>query len=179
MARFWSLCNLLANSLFTPSHTRQQQSKCGSIRALYSTLAVSTQIYYISLWSAPIPEKIVLAISLTCLHHDKYLSMWILIVPSSWYHQAYIRGMAVVRQLCKSLIYSNFKKKKAEEKEKVFKPRPQGNVGCFKSVFCCQTITPLNCSLIFIRHLYRTILIILVFKKAQGKTTFPSKCLLA
>ena len=52
----------------------------------------------------------------------------------------------------------------SEEKQKVFKPRPQGNVGCFKSVFCWQTITPLNWSLIFIRHLHWTLLIILVFK---------------
>ena len=47
-----------------------------------------------------------------------------------------------------------FQKTLSEEKQKVFKPRPQGNVGCFKSVFCWQTITPLNWSLIFIRHLY-------------------------
>ena len=65
-----------------------------------------------------------------------------------------------------------FQKTLSGEKQKVFKPRPQGNVGCFKSVFCWQTITPLNWSLIFIRHLYWTILIILVFKKAQGKITF-------
>ena len=37
-----------------------------------------------------------------------------------------------------------FQKTLSEEKQKVFKPRPQGNVGCFKSVFCWQTITPLN-----------------------------------
>ena len=40
------------------------------------------------------------------------------------------------------------------EKQKVFKPRLQGNVGCFKSVFCWQTITQLNWSMIFIRHSY-------------------------
>ena len=57
-----------------------------------------------------------------------------------------------------------FQKTLSGEKQKVFKPRPQGNVGCFKSVFCWQTITPLNWSLIFIRHLHWTILIILVFK---------------
>ena len=94
---------------------------------------------------------------------------------SSGVHPRYGRGQAIMQVFN----IQQLQKKKAEEKEKVFKPRPQGNVGCFKSVFCCQTITPLNCSLIFIRHLYRTILILLVFKKAQGKTTFPSKCLLA
>ena len=57
-----------------------------------------------------------------------------------------------------------FQKTLSEEKQKIFKPRPQGNKGCFKSVFCWQTITPLNWSLIFIRHLHWTILIILVFK---------------
>ena len=31
-----------------------------------------------------------------------------------------------------------FQKTLSEEKQKVFKPRPQGNVGCFKSVFCWQ-----------------------------------------
>ena len=72
-----------------------------------------------------------------------------------------------------------FQKKLSEEKQKVFKPRLQGNVGCFKSAFCWQTNTPLNCSLIFIRHLYWTTLIILVFKKAQGKIMFQSKCTLA
>ena len=34
--QFCSFCNLSANSLLRPSQTRQQQSKCGSIRALYS-----------------------------------------------------------------------------------------------------------------------------------------------
>ena len=29
-----------------------------------------------------------------------------------------------------------FQKTLSEEKQKVLKPRPQGNVGCFKSVFC-------------------------------------------
>ena len=72
-----------------------------------------------------------------------------------------------------------FQKTLSEEKQKVFKPRPQGNVGCFKSVFCWQTITPLNWSLIFIRHLYWTILIILVFERAQGKIMFQSKGTLA
>ena len=47
-----------------------------------------------------------------------------------------------------------FQKTLSGEKQKVFKPRLQGNVGCFKSVFCWQTITPLNWSLIFIHHLY-------------------------
>ena len=71
-------------------------------------------------------------------------------------------------------VYSYFKKKLSEEKQKVFKPRPQGNVACFKSAFCWQTNTPLNWSLIFIHHLYWTTLIILVFKKAQGEIMFQS-----
>ena len=52
-------------------------------------------------------------------------------------------------------------------------------MGWFKSVFWWQTITPLNWSLIFIHHLYWTILSILVFKKVQGKITFQSKYTLA
>ena len=47
-----------------------------------------------------------------------------------------------------------FQKTLSGEKQKVFKPRPQGHVGCFESVFCWPTITPLIWSLIFIRHLY-------------------------
>ena len=42
-----------------------------------------------------------------------------------------------------------FQKTLSEEKHKVFKPSLQGNVGCFKFI-----VTPLNWSLIFIRHLY-------------------------
>ena len=67
---------------------------------------------------------------------------------------------------------------KTSEEKPVFKPRPQGNVGCFKSVVCWQTITSLNWSLIFVRHLYWTILIILVLKKHKVKLHFSRSALL-
>ena len=41
-----------------------------------------------------------------------------------------------------------FHKTLSEGKQKVFKPIPQGNKGCFKSVFCWQKITPATARLV-------------------------------
>ena len=49
---------------------------------------------------------------------------------------------------------------------------------CFKSVFCWQTITPLNWSLIFIRHLYEPYFLLLVVKKHKVILRFSRSTLL-
>ena len=53
-------------------HTYIHTSKYGSIRALYSNIAVSSQMKGLNLLSAPIPEEIILAVSLTCLDHERF-----------------------------------------------------------------------------------------------------------